>query len=320
MHLIIISTAKLIIALVILAVITKTPHDRTLQDPFFADQKWTLIDAYKILLPLCTLLMLTSVLSQMWGYPPVHLQLILQLITSSIWSLAIYGLFHFIIEKPYRITPSIFGLDKAKLSAGVLPLNIVIILFLFSLGIKSDSLGIISVAIEYSKSGVLLFLLLMLVINVISPVFEELLWRGILYVPVARKVGTWQAIGLLSFVESLLHLHGGLHETAGHFLYGLLCFYFYKRSRSLYGPIILHIGRNLCVSRLVIGKALAPYADGRVIDKYYVYTFFFCGFIINAIWLINFLRKKLNSTGNASSSADAAIIERPRSPANSEFR
>lgn len=244
MQIVIISTIKLFIVVIILGLIAKFPgHGTPLKEPFFAGQKWPLSDAYKVLAPLCIMLWLTLVLSQIIRYPGPSWQLKLQLITSSIWCFAIYTLFYFIIFKPYGIDMTILGLDKAKfLGAAVLAMNIVIILFLLSLLLRIDSPGVLGITVEYSKSEMSVFLVLTLIIVFVSPVLEELLWRGILYAPVARKVGTWQAVALLSLAEGLLHFQGYLPHTVGHFLSALLCYYVYKKSESLYAPIIIHIG------------------------------------------------------------------------------
>lgn len=312
MQIVIVSTIKLFIAAIILGLIAKFPGDRPpLKEPFFAGQKWTLTDAYKVLAPMCIMLWVTLVLSQIVPYPGPSWQLKLQLITSSIWCIAVYALFHFIIFKRYRMDVTVLGLDKAKfLRAAILAMNIVIILFLFSLLLKIDSPAVISIAVDYSKSEMSVFLLLTFIIVFISPVLEELLWRGILYAPVARKVGPWQAAALLSLAEGLLHFQGYLPHTIGHFLSSLLCYYVYKRGKSLYAPIIIHIGYNFCGSRLVIEKALASHFDSRVLDKYYIYAVVFCGIIVNALWLTKLFTKKLNSTGSTSTAVGRPRIDK----------
>ncbi len=47
----------------------------------------------------------------------------------------------------------------------------------------------------------------------VIPVLEELLFRGILFTPVARRIGMWKAIGLLTVLGALWHLHFNVVET-----------------------------------------------------------------------------------------------------------
>lgn len=86
-----------------------------------------------------------------------------------------------------------------------------------------------------------------------SPFAEELLYRQIVYRELAQKISSRNAILLSSFWFTLLHLPPwiGTHspfELIQHlgiiFVYGLLFALLYKRSQSLWGPLIPHWANN----------------------------------------------------------------------------
>jgi membrane protease YdiL (CAAX protease family) len=290
MQMIIIETMKLVIALVLLAIIAKLSETKPVCDPFFADQKWTLAEAYKVLVSLLALLIPSFILSRLYSDLHFDTRLILQLVTSSAWCIAISGLFWFFVKVPYNVNASTFGLQKAKfLSNAVVPANIVTFFFLSSiLGEKSSpQLSPYVYTIKEISFG----LVLLVVAVFVSSALEELLFRGILYPPVMRRIGKWQAIIYLSLTESLLHVQGNIGDTFGRFLTSLLLYFVYGRSKSLYGPIIFHIGFNAIAWQPRIKNLLAVHIDSKTLDHYSVWSILFLAFCINLSW---FMRRKRN--------------------------
>ena len=94
----------------------------------------------------------------------------------------------------------------------------------------------------------------------ISPIMEELLFRGVLYAPVAERVGSRAAIGLLTVVNSFAHLQYTL-ETLPVAVLSFLLYCGYVRSLSLFVPITWHITWNLVIYLLYNPSfcALEPY-------------------------------------------------------------
>jgi hypothetical protein len=80
MQMIIIETIKFFIALAILAFIAKFRETKPVCDSFFANQNWTLEEAYKILLPLLIAVFLLVAPLQLVPEPALLTSLILRLI------------------------------------------------------------------------------------------------------------------------------------------------------------------------------------------------------------------------------------------------
>lgn len=131
----------------------------------------------------------------------------------------------------------------------------------------------------------LLHFITFLVVVFAAPVLEELLFRGILYTPVARRIGVWKAMGLVSVVGSLNHLHATEVQTLWLFAFLFLLCYGYVRSASLYGPIIWHATLNFVVFRPEVATAFAGYVSGQTLDRYYFCGLFLLLLVVNSLWL-----------------------------------
>ena len=290
MHEIILGTIKLVVALVILALIARLPSDRTLDAPFFESQKWTLNDAYKILIPILSLSYAHFILGRILS--PYACQL-LNLISWSSCCVVMYGGYHWFIKQPYAVSPDVFGFDRGKfLRTGVRHANIALIflsLMIFAKKVPDTTGGHIP---DYMNVVAWVYFITLLIVVFLGPVLEELLWRGVLYVPVAKKIGEWKAISLLPLVMAIAHL--GYHAAAifGGYLFFLSLYLLYRKSESLYGPIIWHISLNFFVKRSEIARVLVPYAQRDTLDRIYVYSLLFGLLIINVFWLADFLRRK----------------------------
>ncbi|MGQ7052700.1 lysostaphin resistance A-like protein, partial [Bacillus cereus group sp. BceL245] len=81
-------------------------------------------------------------------------------------------------------------------------------------------------------------------IAIITPVKEEILFRGILYRFLEKKYNFLVSIIISSFIFGLLH--GGLLITAT--IMGMVFAMLYKKTQSIIPSIILHIVWNLLVS------------------------------------------------------------------------
>jgi membrane protease YdiL (CAAX protease family) len=287
---ILVGTIKVVAALAILAVIARFSREGSFEDPFFESQKWTLDDAYRVLIPILVLVYLQYILHQV--LPPYPL-LFVSLLCVSLYCTSIFGCYYAFIKKPYRVNWSAFGLDKAKfLKSGVRNANIaVIFLVIMLIGSEVPNASGSSTG-ENMLPEVLVYLVTLLLACFAGPFFEELLCRGILYAPVARKLGTWKAVGLLSVVGSLSHLHYGLVSTFVGLALGVAFYYSYIRSTSLYGPIIWHSTINFCVDRSKIALLLTPYIHSNTLNKCYICILLFGLLIINAFRLKEFLKRR----------------------------
>lgn len=287
--LIIVGTIKLIVIAIILAIIARLGHDRPLMQTFFQSQNWTLNDAYKIVIPLLPLVYLQFVLHQTL---PQYASF-LSLIFGSTYCIVIYGSYYLFIKKVYRISSTTFGLNKENfLNIGIRHANIALILVLLSVTLEPKIAGPSVVSTDKSTNSVLFANLTTVLLGVFMvPILEEVLFRGILYAPVARKIGAWKAMSLLAVVSSLWHLHYTGTYVLGNIVVSFLLYYGYVKRTSLYVPIIWHIAFNFMCIRSDLATALAVYTGGYISDRYYIFVIAFILLAINFTWLISSLRR-----------------------------
>ncbi|MGI6211736.1 MAG: CPBP family intramembrane glutamic endopeptidase [Anaerovoracaceae bacterium] len=85
--------------------------------------------------------------------------------------------------------------------------------------------------------------LVILSVGVLGPVFEELLFRGILYRGIRSMGGFWVSAILTSALWGVSHMN--FTQGVATFLMGLLLCFFYETYRSLILVILIHMGNNI---------------------------------------------------------------------------
>jgi len=147
--------------------------------------------------------------------------------------------------------------------------------------------------------------------NLKSVLFEELIFRGVLFYILIKRLGAWWAIAISSIAFGIYHWFS--HETFGNpvqmiitflttGLMGLVYAYGYAKTFSLYIPIAIHLGWNLIrsvvFSETVIGDQLLVQVKPvpQVQVSYFIY-FLVVWFPMLSALLVNFflLRKKRQS-------------------------
>jgi membrane protease YdiL (CAAX protease family) len=288
----ILGAARLVAVLVILMIVAKMGHLRSLEHPFFEDQKWTLNDAYKIVIPLLALTYLQfSFHSALTEYGNC-----ITAIFGSAYCISIYACYYFFIKRRYAISTITLGLDKKKFfKTGILNLNIAVILLLLLIVLEPKLTGPLpDIPYRHITPRVFLYLITVLLSVFVGPVLEELLFRGILFAPVARRTGAWKAVALLSLIGGLWHWqHTDILMLRDIAVFALL-YYLYIKSQSLYTPIIWHLTLNFAASRSETVTVLESYIDSNTLDGYYIYTLLSLLFLANFLWLIGFPRKVEN--------------------------
>lgn len=90
--------------------------------------------------------------------------------------------------------------------------------------------------------------LLIVTMVIIAPIYEEVMFRGILWSAVreqfAGSKGAWVATISTSVLFSIIHLQYEFYEMSVIFILAMLLGYARSRSGSLYVPILLHIINN----------------------------------------------------------------------------
>jgi membrane protease YdiL (CAAX protease family) len=88
------------------------------------------------------------------------------------------------------------------------------------------------------------FILFGFVTIILAPIVEEIVYRGLLYVPLHRKIGRYGAIIVSAIVWSFGHHFPSLSTIGGTFIIGLILGWLYDKNGSLLPPIIFHMFKN----------------------------------------------------------------------------
>jgi membrane protease YdiL (CAAX protease family) len=83
---------------------------------------------------------------------------------------------------------------------------------------------------------------LFFIVIIVAPVFEEIVFRGVLLPVLVRCAGFWPGIILISLIFGGLHLH--LPSFLPLFLLSLVFCLAYARTKSLWVPIGMHMAFN----------------------------------------------------------------------------
>lgn len=106
-------------------------------------------------------------------------------------------------------------------------------------------------------------------ILIVSPILEEVLFRGVLINRLSKRYKSWKVFIFISFIFTLSHLENHLDfgfYTGIFFLSITLCIY-YAKSRSLIGTILFHFSYNACFY-------LYGYLNSQLLDdSFYIILF-----------------------------------------------
>ena len=78
----------------------------------------------------------------------------------------------------------------------------------------------------------------------IAPIYEELMFRGVIYEDTKKLFNAKIAAVVSSVLFSLIHIEGGYSYIVGTLLSGFLLVYCYEKTKSLYAPILFHSLHN----------------------------------------------------------------------------
>lgn len=77
----------------------------------------------------------------------------------------------------------------------------------------------------------------------LTPILEELVYRGVIFTRIRRKQGLWAGVFLSAFIFGLMHFN--VVQFVYAFLLGVVLAIFMDRCGNLFGPVIGHIVVNL---------------------------------------------------------------------------
>ena len=110
------------------------------------------------------------------------------------------------------------------------------------------------------------FVLSLLAVGIVGPIFEELLFRGLVFGELRKIMHVRLAIVLQALIFGVYHMNAV--QGAYAFLIGILLGYIYYRSSSIIAPMIVHIAINsssVIITRFLRADMLENYAGAIVI-------------------------------------------------------
>lgn len=143
----------------------------------------------------------------------------------------------------WKKTPGLFGLSLLLYLAMLPPLWLISAIYQLLLQqaghdfYLQDVAQILTVPAAWTMRIALLF-----IVVVVAPVFEEIIFRGILLPFIVRRFGFWPGIVLVSLIFGGLHLH--LPSFLPLFLLSVVFCLAFARTQSLLVPIGMHMAFN----------------------------------------------------------------------------
>lgn len=131
-------------------------------------------------------------------------------------------------------------------------------------------------------------ILSMVCIIILAPIFEEILFRGLIFNELKKNINLVTAVILQAIIFALFH--GNMLQGIYTFILGIILSILYISTNSIWSNILCHIVYNL------FGSLLMPLALSYT--KNYVFVYIGTGLIVTAILLINLFK---NSTKLANS-------------------
>lgn len=95
----------------------------------------------------------------------------------------------------------------------------------------------------FRNRGIFNVLAMLLHRIILSPILEEVAFRGLLFPMLYRKVGRYAAMCLSSFLWAFAHFYP-LRLSIGLFILGMIFVWLYDRRGSLVHPLVLHMFKN----------------------------------------------------------------------------
>lgn len=129
--------------------------------------------------------------------------------------------------------------------------------------IYSNTLSLLLSAIPTSKWSEFIFnefgkrplLLIIISTSIVAPIFEEVIYRGIILEQLNRRYGMIKAIVVSSLLFGIMHLN--IEQGINGFFIGMVLGFIYIKTNSLLLSIFLHLANN----SLVIISAFIPFID-----------------------------------------------------------
>ena len=281
------------VAFIALLLIDRMPDKHILEDPYFDRQKWTLREGYLVLIPTIGFACVT--------YSPLDGSFFalagLSLLSDIVLLTATCALYYLLIHKLYHVDTNLFGLDKLSfLSKGVLTANVAIPLSLLAFH-NSGQMATMQPPLEArpAPEAAMIAASSLLSFCLVIPL-RELIFRGVLYPPVARKIGRYPSSIILSFIEYLIYAYATPFSGATLMnisfavlvtvLSSLVWYGFYIWTKSLYPLVIVSMAFHWWSTKSAVCVALGSRVDAAIFDEVWFYIPLAVLIVIDMYWIM----------------------------------
>ena len=130
-------------------------------------------------------------------------------------------------------------------------------------------------------------------IAILAPILEELVFRGFLFNRWQTKYGTAKAILLSSLMFGLMHV-----EILGGIVFGALLCLIYLKTKSLIGPIIVHMTNNTIAVMWIVCEGIftGEITHTTTMEEFHSeWWWAIVGAVVGIPWLYSYTKKLLES-------------------------
>ncbi len=102
----------------------------------------------------------------------------------------------------------------------------------------------------FSDNMILNILIFKIMIGIVIPFAEELVFRGVLFNYLKQSFGLWFSIIVSSFAFAIVHAHIVIIPFA--FVAGIVCAYMYHRTNNFAVPVFIHVAINSLMVNILL--------------------------------------------------------------------
>lgn len=135
------------------------------------------------------------------------------------------------------------------------------------------------------------YLLIFVVISVLAPLVEEIIFRGVLIERLGLKYGYTKAVFISSFLFGVLHA-----DVVGAFLFGVVLSVVYLKTRSLLLPFLIHAANNAAATLTIFFQDRFDTESWLTLEPYLQHAWIgILIFLTAAFWLAWYLKQNWSS-------------------------
>lgn len=137
------------------------------------------------------------------------------------------------------------------------------------------------------ESSIIQYILIFVLVSVLVPVVEELIFRGILVERLGLKYGYKRAVIISSLIFGVFHA-----DIIGAFVFGVILSIIYLKTKSLLMPVLIHALNNGLVALYTFLEEAIGYEAWETITPYIEYRWIGISLTaITTIWLYKYIKQ-----------------------------